>query len=120
MPRQIFSSTVIHSIKAKVLMDEGDRSLSAGPIAGTVEPLYFAAVGLIDARQDLDQRRFARAILPEQGQHLAASQLQADLAERFRPAEPLRDFAEREDDIARLGGHPLYSRMYSPTLKSVA
>ena len=45
-----------------------------------------AGVGLIDARHDLDQRRFAGAVLAEQRMHLARPHVEADLRQaRARP-----------------------------------
>ena len=38
-----------------------------------------AAVGLVESAEDLDQRRFARAIVADQRQHFALMQLDADI-----------------------------------------
>ena len=49
-----------------------------------------AAVAAAVALQDLDRRRLARAVRPEQAEHLAGPHLEADAAERL-------------DSVVRLG-----------------
>ena len=39
-----------------------------------------AVVGLVEAREDLDQRRLARAVLPEEAVHLPGEHAQVDAA----------------------------------------
>ena len=48
-----------------------------------------AGVGLVDARQDLDQGRLAGAVLAEQRMDLAATDVEVDVIERQRRGEAL-------------------------------
>ena len=48
-----------------------------------------AVVGIVEARQDLDQRRLARAVLPEQAVHLAGENAQVDARRACVAAEAL-------------------------------
>ena len=71
--------------EAEILMDEGDRAAHRAPdrrrLAGEAD---LAGVGLVDARQDFDQRRFAGAVLAEQRMDLAATDVEIDVIERER------------------------------------
>ena len=50
-----------------------------------------AAVGTMDAAQDADQRRFAGAVLPDDGVDFAQRHVEVDAVERHRRAEPFAD-----------------------------
>ena len=69
--------------------------------------LQLALVGRVEAGQDLDERRLARAVLAEQAVDLAAVDRQVDVVERPRTAEGLRQSAQRDDRrAAGPGGRP--------------
>ena len=53
-----------------------------------------AGVGLEDAAQNLDQRRFAGDVFAEQRHHFAAVNVQADALKRPRRPERLHDVLE--------------------------
>ena len=53
-----------------------------------------AAVGGVDASEDLDQRRLAGAVLAQQGDDFAAADAHADIAEGLRSAKALEDVAD--------------------------
>ena len=65
--------------------------------------IALAAVGLDQPRHDLQQRRFARAVAPDQRQPLALADGELDVGEQRLPAEAERDVSEREK--GRRGGH---------------
>jgi hypothetical protein len=54
-------------------------------------------VRLVVAREDLDQRRLAGAVVAEQAEHLAVLQAQVDVAERGDGAEPLGHALDAQD-----------------------
>ena len=61
---------------------------------------HAAAVGAMDAHQDLHQRRLAGAVLAEQRVDLARQQVEIDPAEHLRLAEALDDPAHRDERLA--------------------
>src|SRR5262249_28746715 len=69
----------------------------------SVDQQLRARIGRMEPGQDLDEGRFARAVLPEQTVHLAASDLQADPVERLHAAETLRQVGEAQDWPHRAG-----------------
>jgi len=66
-----------------------------------------AAVGRVDAGDDLDQRRLAGAVLAEQRMHLAGVHVEVDVAQHPDAGEGLRDAAERQRPARR---SELYTR----------
>ena len=66
-------------------------------VTGAAGQQDLAAIGLMDAGDDLDQRRFAGAVLAEQGVDLAGIEGERDVLERLRGVEPLGDVAHLED-----------------------
>ena len=58
-----------------------------------------AAVGVVDAGDDLDQRRLAGAVVADDGMHLTAAQLEARIGEGDDLAEMLLDPGDNQDDI---------------------
>ena len=54
-----------------------------------------ALVGLVEAGDDLDQRRLAGAVLAEQGMHLAGADIEADPVQRAHAGKRLGDLVER-------------------------
>jgi hypothetical protein len=55
-----------------------------------------AFVGLVDAGQDLDQRRLAGAVLADERRHLARIELERDLVQRRTPGKRLGDAGQSE------------------------
>jgi hypothetical protein len=53
----------------------------------------------VEAREDLDQDRLARAVLSEQSVHLAAPNGQIDVVQCANTPERLRDVPERDDRL---------------------
>ena len=82
-------------------MNEGDRKLGRRNLCAAIE--NGSLVGGMDARENLDQRRLAGAILAEQREHLSALELKADIVERLGAAESLRDALDRKNRVARCG-----------------
>ncbi len=72
-------------------MDEHDRQLLDERIDRPAVQVDLAALGRIDAREDLDQGRLAGAVLAEQRVHLAALDLEVDGVERERAGEALAE-----------------------------
>ena len=66
-------------------------------VTGLAGQQDFAAIGLVDAGDDLDERRFAGAVFAEQGVDLAGIEGQRDVLQRLRGVEPLGDVAHLED-----------------------
>ena len=60
-----------------------------------------AAIRLVDARHDLDQRRLAGAVLAEQRVDLAGMERERHVVQRLRGAEALGDAAELKDGPRR-------------------
>ena len=54
-----------------------------------------AGVGLVEAGDDLDQRRLAGAVLAEQRMHLAGADVEADPVQRAHAGKRLGDLVER-------------------------
>ena len=71
-------------IEHDLLRDDPDRGLGVLALAVDVEaPDLGAAAGLVDhSRQDVDQRRLARAVGAEQPEDLALRHIEADVVER--------------------------------------
>ena len=53
------------------------------------------------ARQHLDQRGLARAVVADQRDHLARMDVEIDVGQRRHRAEILGHVAERDDELAR-------------------
>ena len=73
-------------------------------VGGTDRPAGerdLASVGVVDARQDLDQRRLAGAVLPEQRVNLAAANVEVDMIERERRGEALDEAGHDEQRLDR-------------------
>ena len=83
-------------------MDEGDGVVAAstGRIGLAVERDR-AGIGLVDAREDLDEGRFAGAVFAEQRDDLAAREFEADALEGLRAAERLDDGVETQRAAGR-------------------
>ena len=94
----------------RFLIDRGDaQPLRLGGAANRdrlAAQKDLAAIGLMYAGYDLDQRRLAGAVLAEQGMNLAGVQRKRDVLERLRRVETLGDSAnlqDRRDDCRSVG-----------------
>jgi len=91
--------------EAEVLVDE--VQLGVAQVAGGVTDLDDrAGVGVVQARQDLDERRLARSVLPDDRDDLAGGDLKRHAVERLEPWERLRqagDPQERSTSVLRSG-----------------
>ena len=64
-----------------------------------------AGIGLVEAGQDLDQRRLARAVVADQAEHLAGAEVERDVLERCHDTEALADVLDANRvGSARRGG----------------
>ena len=85
----------------RLLIDRGDaKSLRLGGAANRDRPAgqkHLAAIRLMDAGHDLDQRRLAGAVLAEQGVNLAGVKRERDVFERLGGVETLGDAANLQD-----------------------
>ncbi len=99
--------------QAEILVDEGDRAAAAFEIMQRAVDADLAAIGLHHARQDLHQGGFARAVLAQQGQDLAARQIEIDIAQCLGGAERFRETADRESGMRR-GRHRRYRAASTP------
>ena len=86
--------------EAEVLVDEGHRlhaPVTAAPLAlRAALELDVAAVGRVDACEQLDQRRLARAVFAEQCEDLAGPHVERDAVDGLGAAEAFADVAELE------------------------
>jgi hypothetical protein len=55
------------------------------------EKVRFAAVDGVDAGENLHQRRLARAVLPDQPEHLAGAHVETDLLQRLHTGKGFAD-----------------------------
>jgi hypothetical protein len=60
---------------------------------------------LVEPGEHLDQRRLARAVLPEEAVDLPGEHVQVDAAQRLRPAEALRQAVEGQARMLRGVAH---------------
>src|SRR5690606_11919575 len=73
---------------------------------GVLYPHLFAVhpdrtgVGLVDAVDDLHQRRLARTVFTAQRMHRAGTHVEGDVIERFHARERLRDALDRKQGVA--------------------
>jgi hypothetical protein len=63
-----------------------------------------ALVGLVEPVEDVHERGFPRAVLPEQGVHLTATQVEVDAVVRGERAEALGDALQLEGERGALLG----------------
>ena len=93
--------------KAEVLVDDRDPRFPrfCGAAEGDRPAFDFdrASVEAVDAAEDLDERRLAGAVLPEQRMNLARPHLKADAAQRPHAAEGLRHALDADKRRARSG-----------------
>src|SRR5262245_34861363 len=86
---------------------------------GAVDGDRAAGIGRVDAGEDLDQGRLARAVLADQAMHLARLDRPVDRVERDRAAEALADAGKRQERI-RAGLWDWSSDRHSSLVISVA
>ena len=84
----------------QILKDGVDPALAAivdrpGRVRLALDPQR-AGVGLLEASEDLDQRRLAGAVVAQQTQHLALAQVEADVAQGGGGAEALADMLDAQ------------------------
>src|SRR5690606_16939970 len=91
------------------------------PGRGVVDPFAadddLARVGDVEAGEDAHQGRLAGPVLAEEGVDLTAADLDVDVVERERRAEPPGDARHRDGRRGREGGHPasgMYGTWKSP------
>ena len=87
--------------ECEVLVHDLDPEVGSFLRAGDVNAIAFevdlALVDRVDARDALDQRRLARAVVADERHHLTASHLEIDVRERLDGAEGFGDAAKLED-----------------------
>ena len=76
--------------------------VETGRLAGDED---LAGVGLVDAAQNLHQRRLAGAVLADQADDLAGPDLDRDVLQRVNAGEALVDPDHRQGRVGRLGVH---------------
>src|SRR5581483_2747751 len=92
------------------LLEDGDdpgpdrRAGRPDPVLLDTVELEHALVGSMDAGEDLDEGAFPRAVLAEDRVHLAGTELEGAVTERFRRAEPLGDAGDAERNTGLRGG----------------
>ena len=65
--------------EAKILMNEGDRQIAeAAGRRGTLKE-DLPLVEIVNARKNLDQRRFSGPIFPEESEHLSFANIETDV-----------------------------------------
>ena len=83
-----------------LLVNGGDAVLEglvgAGEMDGLAADADFAAIGLVDAGEDLHQRGLAGAVLADQRGDLSGIERQADIVERSHAGEGFGDAGKRE------------------------
>ena len=82
--------------QAEVLVDEA-QAVGHGPAhleGDTVQLGVRARVGRVVGREQLDERRLARAVLAHERVHLARRDVELDVVQRPRPGEGLRQVAD--------------------------
>jgi hypothetical protein len=108
---------VVHQVQ--LLMDDADaerlRRARLGDLHRAAVDPDLAAVLLIDAGEDLHQRRFARAVLAHQRMHFAGAQVEAAVVEREHAGKALADAAQR-DQRRRVVGVRVCSHRSPPSV----
>ena len=77
-------------------MNEGDRQAPQRACRVLAAIADFALVQSVDAGENFDQRRFARAVLAQKRDNLSGLEAHADIVERLGAAERLRHAAHDE------------------------
>ena len=94
---------MIHQVQ--FLMNDADAERLRLARARTVDRLAveedFAGIRLIDAGEDLHQRRLAGAVLAHQRMHFAAIEIESRAAQRMHAGKALLDAAHLHEPFAR-------------------
>ena len=90
--------------QAELLVDEGHRRTRPHVVDALAAQEDLAAVWLVDAGEQLDQRRLAGAIGAQQRVDLALAEVEVNFVHGQRPAEALRHAAKARRMGARSGG----------------
>ena len=94
--------------QVQLLVDDGDAQLPRAPRGGNGHPLPLEEdlppVRLVDAPEDADEGRLARAVLPHQRVHLTRQHVQVDAGERLHPGKFFDDAPHPEDGLRGRGG----------------
>ena len=85
--------------QAELLVDEGHRRPRPHVVDALAAQEDFAAVWLVYAGEQLDQRRLARAVGAQQRVDLALAKVEVNFVHGQRPAEALRHAAEAQDGL---------------------
>ena len=105
-PRYMFWTTSRLSREREVLVDDLDPEprgvLGPVDVHGLALEADLAAVDRVDARDALDERRLAGAVVADEGHDLARRHVEVDLEQRLDRAEALRDSLQFQD---RCVGH---------------
>ena len=106
----------------EVLVDGVDafraRVVDAFRRVGLAVQEHLARVLLLEAAEDLDQRRLAGAVVAEQAEHLALAQVQVDVAQRGHRAEALGDVLDAQDVVRSRHRPDDRLRRYGPVVIS--
>ena len=87
-----------------MLKNETDFAIANADVARVLAVKeHFAGVGRFEARDNSEQRRFARARESQQRNQLAGLDMEADMIDRNEVAELLADVSELDTDAATLG-----------------
>jgi hypothetical protein len=92
------------------------RVLGRGRLVRLATEEELALVGLVDAGQQLHQRRLAGAVLADQREHLAGAQVEVHVLERLDAGEALGDALDMEQE---LGHQPVTTPLRRITLPYV-
>ena len=91
----------------EVLEHRGDaeieRRAGSGSVTGLPPKRDRAGAGLVDAGENLHQRRLAGAVVADQRDHFAGVHVELDVGQGRDRAEVLRDAAQAQHQLARLG-----------------
>ena len=96
--------------EAEILVDEGDPPRPGACLVvgvGRAVEEHRAAVGAVDAAEDLDERRLSRAVFTEESDDLARADGEAHVLQRAGAAERLGNIAEFERRGSRQDLPPL-------------
>ena len=90
------------STSPKILMDEAYRQPLGSRVDGAILQPDLARIRFVDAREDLDQRRLAGAVLAEKRMHLAGAHLEVHRVERERAPKALGELGRLKQHRRRV------------------
>ena len=104
-PRKMLATTSRFSQSARswktVAMPSVSAALGSASVTGLPSKVMVPEARLMDAGEDLDQRRLAGAVVADQRDDLAGMDVEIDVGQRRDGAEILGDAAQAEDQLAR-------------------